>query len=99
MKDWRKVNISTNKNRDKKTLPPNPKVLKQLQKYRLESKFEKQLKLLSDNPKHPSLHLELLEPRQHGIYSFRIDRKFRALFIFRPDITSIEILTITVHYH
>lgn len=82
-----------------KILPLNPKVLKSLQKYRLEGKFEKQIKLLSENPKHPSLRLELLEPKQHGIYSFRVDRKFRSLFIFRPDISSIEILNITVHYH
>lgn len=82
-----------------KILPLNPKALKQLQRYHLKSKFEKQIKLLLDNPKHPSLHLELLEPKQHGIYSFRIDRKFRALFLFRKDITAIEILSITVHYH
>jgi len=81
-----------------KVLPLNPKVSKLLQKYRLESKFKKQIKLLSGNPKHPSLHLELLEPKQHGIYSFRLDRKFRALFIFRSDVASLEILTITVLY-
>jgi len=51
-----------------KILALNSKVGKQLQKYRLESKFNKQLKLLSENPKHPSLHLELLEPKKHGIY-------------------------------
>ena len=82
-----------------KILPLNPKVQKLLQKHHLTIKFQKQLRLLSENPKHPSLHLELLEPRQHGIYSFRVDRKFRALFIFRPEIASIEILAITVHYH
>jgi len=51
------------------------------------------------NPAYPSLNLELLEPKQYGIYSFRIDRKFRAIFIFRPDKKAVEILNITVHYH
>jgi len=74
-------------------------MLKILRKYRLQSKFEKQIKLLTENPKHPSLNLELLEPKKYGIYSFRIDRKFRALLIFRQDKNILEILNITVHYH
>lgn len=82
-----------------KILPINPKISKLVKKYSLEEKIEKQLKLLSENPRHPSLHLELLQPKQIGIYSFRIGNKFRALFIFRPDKNSIEILNITVHYH
>ena len=80
-------------------LPLNPKICKNIKKQSLEAKFNKQLKLLCKNPKHPSLNLELLEPKHYGIYSFRIDRKFRALFVFRPDLKAIEILTITVHYH
>jgi len=42
--------------------------------------------------------MELLEPKIHGVYSFRIDRKYRVLFVFRPDRKAIEILSITVHY-
>jgi len=80
-------------------LPLKPKLKAKVKKYCLERKFQKKLKLLAENPRHPALHLELLEPRQYGIYSFRIDRKFRALFIFRPDKSAIEILNITVHYH
>ena len=80
-------------------LPVNQLVSKRLKKYSLYKKFAKQLKLLSQNQKHPSLHTELLEPKQHGIYSFRIDRKYRALFIYRPDKQAVEILNITVHYH
>lgn len=82
-----------------KILPLSTKILKLLQKHHLQKKFEKQLKLLEANPRHPSLHLELLEPKKYGIYSFRVDRKFRALFIFRPDQNSLEILNLTVHYH
>ncbi len=77
----------------------NRKVTVKLRKHRLEKKFAKQLKLLELNPKHPGLHVELLEPHQYGVYSFRIDRKYRALFFFRPDKKVIEILSITVHYH
>lgn len=79
-------------------LPLNPKIGKVIKKHSLEVKFNKQAKLLNNNPKHPSLNLELLEPKQHGIYSFRIDRKFRAIFVFRPDLKAIEIIAITVHY-
>jgi Txe/YoeB family toxin of Txe-Axe toxin-antitoxin module len=80
-------------------LPLNSKISKLLERHSLEKKFTKQSDLLCQNPQHPSLRLELLEPRQHGIYSFRIDRKYRALFIFRTDHQAIEILAITLHYH
>jgi Txe/YoeB family toxin of Txe-Axe toxin-antitoxin module len=82
-----------------KILPLNKKLLKKIAKYNLKKKFDKQTKILRKNPKHPSLHLELLEPKQYGIYSFRIDRKFRALCFFHPDKKTIEILNITLHYH
>lgn len=81
-----------------KTLPLFPHITKKLLKHSLTARFDKQLKLLRQNPRHPSLHIELLEPKQYGIYSFRIDRKYRALFIHRPDLRAIEILAITVHY-
>ncbi len=64
----------------------------------LTSKFAKQLGFLESNPRHPSLNVELLEPRNKGIYSFRVDRKYRTLFIFRPDKQAIEILAVTDHY-
>jgi len=76
----------------------NSQVVKKLKKYGLVRKFEKQTKLLIDNLYHPSLHVELLEPKKMEIYSFRIDRKFRALFIFRKKGKLIEILNVTVHY-
>lgn len=73
-------------------------VHKQVRKYGVEKKFAKQLALLTTSPKHPSLRIELLEPKAHGIYSFRIDRKYRTLFIFRDDKRAIEIIAVTVHY-
>ena len=81
-----------------KILPLSKKIQKLLQKHSLKKKFEKQIKLLAQNPKHPSLHLELLEPKEYGIYSFRIDRKFRALLFFHSR-EKVEILNITIHYH
>ena len=75
-------------------LPLNKKIQDKVNKYRLGNKFQKQIKLLLENPSHPSLNTELLEPKEQGIYSFRIDLRFRALFIFRPDKNSIEILNI-----
>lgn len=79
-------------------LPLNEKVKKKINKFSLRKKFEKQIKFLASNPSHPSLNIEILEPKIHGIYSFRIDIKFRALFVFRPDRQAIEILNITLHY-
>lgn len=74
---------------------------KDLQKYltrrRLTKKFEKQLQLFKNNPRHPSLKTERREPRSLKIYSFRIDRKYRVVFIFTaPDKT--EIIDINDHY-
>ncbi len=81
-----------------KLLPLKQKISKVLKKYSLEKKFQKQLSFLLKDPKHPSLHLELLEPKQYGVYSFRINRKFRSLFIFRPEHKAIEIIAVTLHY-
>ena len=81
-----------------KILPCSPRILAIISKHSLKKKFTKQIALLSENQKHPGLHFELLEPKSKGIYSFRIDRKYRALFFFRPDKQSLEILAITVHY-
>jgi len=74
-------------------------VLRKLKKYSLVKKYGKQIKLLGNNIYHPSLKVELLEPKKLGIYSFRIDRKFRALFIFQRRGEVIEVLNVTVHYN
>lgn len=80
-------------------LPFSPRILAIVAKHSLQKKFTKQTALLSENPKHPSLCLELLEPKSKGIYSFRLDHKYRCLFFFHPDKQSLEILTVTVHYN
>lgn len=68
-----------------------------LKTHQLEKKWQKALSLFLQNPRHPSLHTELLVPKENLIYSFRIDRKYRALFYVHADY-SIEIIAFTNHY-
>ena len=80
-----------------KVLPLHPDLKAYLKARRLEKKFMKQLNLFKENPFHPSLRTELLEPRKMKIWSFRIDKKYRALFIFiEKDV--IEIIDVNDHY-
>jgi plasmid maintenance system killer protein len=51
-----------------------------LNSHNLLKKFQKASTLFEENMRHPSLNTELLEPHHYGIYSFRIDKKYRALF-------------------
>ena len=68
-----------------------------IKKHGLSKKWGKSQKLFENNPSHPSLNTELLEPKHRLIYSFRIDKKYRALFISLPK-DEIEIVAITKHY-
>lgn len=70
---------------------------KYLNRHQLSKKFAKQQALFQKNSRHPSLHTEILEPKHRDIYSFRLDRTYRVIFIF---ITSeeVEIIAITRHY-
>ncbi|MDO9350609.1 MAG: hypothetical protein Q7U55_05155, partial [Deltaproteobacteria bacterium] len=63
----------------------------------ISKKWEKAKRLFENDPSHPSLHTELLEPKDRLIYSFRIDKKYRALFICLPD-GKVESIAITKHY-
>ena len=62
----------------------------------LRKKLDKAQKFFEINISHPSLHTEILEPRWRGIYSFRLDKKYRALF-FIADVEA-EVFAITNHY-
>lgn len=64
--------------------------------HQLSSKWLKAKKLFEYNLRHPSLRVELLEPRWRGIYSFRLDIKYRALFFITQG--KIEVFQITRHY-
>jgi len=70
---------------------------KYLSDHNLVKKFEKQYQQFLKNPHYPSLNLEILEPKNRGFYSFRLDRKYRVIFIFDYN-QNIEILAITNHY-
>ena len=69
---------------------------KYLSKFNLTKKFKKQISLLINNPNHPSLNVEKLNPENLGLYSLRIDRKYRAVFAFSKGF--IKIVTLTNHY-
>lgn len=78
--------------------PIKPKISEYLEKHGITKKFNKQLSLLRSDFRHPSLHTELLEPKERGIRSFRIDRSYRALLFYDPENKIINILAITSHY-
>lgn len=67
-----------------------------LREHQLIKKWNKAKLLFEANIRHPSLRVELLEPSWYGICSFRIDRKYRALFFIRGAIA--EVFAITNHY-
>lgn len=67
-----------------------------LKKHQLLKKFNKQSVLFEDNLRHPSLNTELLEPRDLRIYSFRIDKKYRAIFIISGG--EAEVVAVNKHY-
>jgi Txe/YoeB family toxin of Txe-Axe toxin-antitoxin module len=67
-----------------------------LKRHHLERKFKKATDLFEQNMKHPSLNVELLEPKHLRVYSFRVDRKYRAIFILAGK--EIEIIAVTNHY-
>lgn len=68
-----------------------------LVKHSLARKFAKQINLFQNNPYHPSLRTEILEPKKLKLYSFRLDRKYRAIFIYCGENT-VEIIDINCHY-
>ena len=70
---------------------------KYLKKHNLKKKYKKSKNLFEEDPFYPSLNTELLEPKERLVYSFRLDKKYRAIFIYVNDNT-IEIVLFTNHY-
>ncbi len=68
-----------------------------LKKHQLTKKFIKQRSLFIADPRYPSLRTEVLAPKELRIYSFRIDKKYRAIFIL-TDADEAEIVGINDHY-
>ena len=56
---------------------------KWIKKYNLEKKYKKAKDFFEKDPFSPSLNTEILEPKNRLIYSFRLDIKYRAIFIKR----------------
>lgn len=77
--------------------PLRPDLFRYIKRRGLIKKFSKQLTLFTNNPRYPSLNTEILEPRKLKLYSFRIDKKYRAIFIMMtPD--EVEIVDVNDHY-
>ena len=68
-----------------------------LKKHNLEKKYQKAKILFENDPFYPSLNTELLEPKGRLIYSFRLDKKYRVIFIYVKT-NLIEVIAITNHY-
>lgn len=78
-------------------LPIHKDILDYLKKHNLDKKFFKQLNIFLIDISYPSLEVELLEPKHLKFWSFRVDKKYRAIFIFR-DNNKIEVLDVNNHY-
>ena len=78
-------------------LPLRSELEDYLKQRNLRKKFDKQRMLFEQNSSHPSLNVELLEPTHLRFWSFRLDKKYRAIFIFiEPNI--VDIVDINNHY-
>jgi len=62
-------------------LPIHSEIIEYVVKRGLVKKFEQQVNLFQLNPFYPSLETELLEPKHLRFWSFRVDKKYRAIFI------------------
>ena len=67
-----------------------------LKKHLLENKWKKAVKLFELDIKYPSLETELLEPKEEMIYAFRIDKKYRAMFMIKNNMA--YVFRVTNHY-
>ena len=47
-----------------------------LKRHNLNKKYTKAKTFFQNDPFHPSLNTELLEPKERLIYSFRLDKKY-----------------------
>ena len=79
-----------------KILPLRDDLYRKIVLYGLVPAWDKAVKLFECDHRYPSLHAELLEPKHHGIHSFRINQKYRALFFVKDG--RAEVFQITNHY-
>ncbi len=76
--------------------PLKEEVKRYLAEHQLEKKFAKAQAMFVQDIQHPSLNVELLEPKHLRVYSFRVNRRYRAIFIVVGG--EAEVLTVTNHY-
>ena len=62
----------------------------------IQRKIEKQEALFRQNPFHPSLHTEKLKPRQHELWSMRVDLNYRIVFRFTAE-QSVTLINVGTH--
>jgi len=62
----------------------------------IQKKAELREEIFRQNPFHPSLHTEKLNPRKKEIWSFRIDYSYRILFRFAEN-NAIYFLSVGPH--
>lgn len=74
-----------------------PDLINYLGKHQLLKKFEKQVTIFCKDLRHPSLHTEILEPKNLRLYSFRISRQYRVIFGYDRN-GEVEIVDINNHY-
>lgn len=77
-------------------LPLRNDLIDFLKKRNLIKKWPKVKSLFENDIRYPSLNVELMKPHWRGIYSFRIDKKYRALFFISAN--KVEVFQITNHY-
>lgn len=62
----------------------------------VQKKIEKQEKMFRVNPFHPSLHTEKLLPKQHELWSIRVDLQYRIVFRFLGE-NAVVLLSVGTH--
>lgn len=71
------------------------KSYKRLPKY-IQDKTDKKTRFFKNNPKHPSLNLEKLEPLKLNLWSLRVNKVYRIIFTY-SSATTAEFLLVDRH--
>lgn len=62
----------------------------------IREKAKKQERVFRENPYHPALNVEKLEPKNRVVWSFRVDKSYRIIFRFLDNNVAL-FLTIGPH--
>ena len=80
-----------------KILPLRDDLVDYLERRNLVKRWQKQKYLFERNPLHPSLNTEILEPKHLRLYSFRLTKKYRIIFVYTGN-EAVEVIDINDHY-